>query len=74
MTLTLTRNHKTGTSYQDLSVAARAVDASKVYGKGEAEVRALDAINVEFSTSKFTAIMGPSGDRKSTRLNSSHSR
>jgi putative ABC transport system ATP-binding protein len=68
MTLTLTRNHKTAASSQDLSVAARAVDATKVYGKGEAEVRALDGINVEFCTSKFTAIMGPSGSGKSTLM------
>jgi putative ABC transport system ATP-binding protein len=68
MTLTLTRNHKTGIFERDLSVAARAVDATKLYGKGEAEVRALDGINVEFRTSKFTAIMGPSGSGKSTLM------
>jgi putative ABC transport system ATP-binding protein len=48
--------------------AARAVDASKVYGSGEAEVRALDHISVEFARNKFTAIMGPSGSGKSTLL------
>src|SRR4051794_5737634 len=68
MTLTLTRNQKIETSYQDPSVVARAVDATKVYGKGEAEVRALDGINVEFGTSRFTAIMGPSGSGKSTLM------
>ncbi len=41
---------------------------SKVYGTGEAEVRALDDISVEFGTSRFTAIMGPSGSGKSTLL------
>ena len=50
------------------AVAARAVDASKVYGQGEAEVRALDHISVEFATHQFTAIMGPSGSGKSTLL------
>jgi putative ABC transport system ATP-binding protein len=50
------------------SVAARAVQASKIYGEGEAEVRALDEISVEFATSRFTAIMGPSGSGKSTLL------
>jgi len=50
------------------AIAARAVDASKVYGEGEAEVRALDHISVEFATHKFTAIMGPSGSGKSTLL------
>ena len=49
-------------------VAARAVDASKVYGQGEAEVRALDHISVDFATHQFTAIMGPSGSGKSTLL------
>jgi putative ABC transport system ATP-binding protein len=49
-------------------VAARAVNASKIYGSGEAEVRALDGISVEFSDAAFTAIMGPSGSGKSTLL------
>src|SRR5450432_3636093 len=49
-------------------VAARAVDASKVYGTGEAEVRALDHISVDFARSQYTAIMGPSGSGKSTLL------
>ncbi len=47
---------------------ARAVGVSKVYGTGEAEVRALDNIDVEFGTAQFTAIMGPSGSGKSTLL------
>jgi putative ABC transport system ATP-binding protein len=70
MTLTLTRSHKSqqSTAYRDNAVAARAVDAAKVYGKGEAEVRALDGINVDFATSRFTAIMGPSGSGKSTLM------
>jgi putative ABC transport system ATP-binding protein len=50
------------------TIAARAVEASKVYGQGENVVRALDEINVEFATSRFTAIMGPSGSGKSTLL------
>ena len=48
--------------------AARAVDASKIYGSGDAEVRALDSINVEFAAGMFTAIMGRSGSGKSTLL------
>jgi len=47
---------------------ARAVNVSKIYGTGDAEVRALDDISVEFGTSVFTAIMGPSGSGKSTLL------
>jgi putative ABC transport system ATP-binding protein len=50
-------------------IAARAVGASKIYGAGEAEVRALDNISVEFERSKLTAIMGPSGSGKSTLMN-----
>jgi putative ABC transport system ATP-binding protein len=49
-------------------VAARAIDASKVYGEGEAEVRALDHISVDFVRAQYTAIMGPSGSGKSTLL------
>jgi putative ABC transport system ATP-binding protein len=48
--------------------AARAVDAVKVYGSGDAEVRALDGITAEFPRGEFTAIMGPSGSGKSTLL------
>ena len=50
------------------AVAARAVRATKVYGKGDTEVRALDGVDVEFERSAFTAIMGPSGSGKSTLL------
>jgi putative ABC transport system ATP-binding protein len=49
-------------------VAARAVEAVKVYGAGDAEVRALDGITAEFPRGAFTAIMGPSGSGKSTLL------
>ncbi|HET7490189.1 MAG TPA: ABC transporter ATP-binding protein [Acidimicrobiales bacterium] len=51
-----------------VDVAARTVDASKIYGKGQTEVRALDGVTVEFSGARFTAIMGPSGSGKSTLL------
>ena len=48
--------------------AAGSVDATKVYGIGDAQVRALDGVTVAFETGKFTAIMGPSGSGKSTLL------
>ncbi len=48
--------------------AARAVDAVKVYGSGETEVRALDGVNIAFEQGRFTAIMGPSGSGKSTLM------
>jgi putative ABC transport system ATP-binding protein len=50
------------------ALAARAVDAVKVYGTGDAAVRALDGISVDFPVGAFTAIMGPSGSGKSTLL------
>ncbi|MCW2865240.1 MAG: transporter related protein [Actinoallomurus sp.] len=48
--------------------AARAVGATKVYGSGAAEVRAIDDVSVEFASGRFTAIMGPSGAGKSTLM------
>jgi putative ABC transport system ATP-binding protein len=47
---------------------ARAVNASKVYGSGDAAVRALDNVTVQFPRHAFTAIMGPSGSGKSTLM------
>jgi putative ABC transport system ATP-binding protein len=41
---------------------------TRVYGEGEAEVRALDGVDAEFPKGVFTAIMGPSGSGKSTLM------
>ncbi len=49
-------------------VAARTLDAVKIYGRGQTEVRALDGVTVDFAKGGFTAIMGPSGSGKSTLL------
>jgi putative ABC transport system ATP-binding protein len=68
MGITLTRNHQHDTPVRDVSVAARAVDTTKVYGRGEAEVRALDGVSVDLGAGRFTAIMGPSGSGKSTLM------
>jgi putative ABC transport system ATP-binding protein len=48
--------------------AARATGLTKVYGKGETRVTALDGVSVEFARSRFTAVMGPSGSGKSTLM------
>ena len=48
--------------------AARAVDAMKTYGTGEAAVHALAGVTVTFPSQRFTAIMGPSGSGKSTLM------
>ena len=58
-----TTNERQGTA-----LAARAVDAVKVYGRGDAAVRALDGVTIEFPAGHFSAIMGPSGSGKSTLL------
>jgi putative ABC transport system ATP-binding protein len=69
MTVTLTRSHRRSTGADvDSRIAARAVDATKVYGRGETEVHALDHVTVDFEARRFTAIMGPSGSGKSTLM------
>jgi putative ABC transport system ATP-binding protein len=49
-------------------VVARAIGLTKLYGTGEAVVRALDDVSVDFERGRMTAIMGPSGSGKSTLM------
>ncbi|MFP3902469.1 MAG: ABC transporter ATP-binding protein [Acidimicrobiia bacterium] len=48
--------------------AVRAEEAVKVYGTGNAAVRALDGLTLAVPAQRYTAIMGPSGSGKSTLM------
>ncbi len=48
--------------------AARALNATKIYGRGDTAVHALSDVSVELHAGRFTAIMGPSGSGKSTLM------
>ena len=56
------------TTLDSRTAAAGAYGATKVYGTGDAGVRALDDVTVELPPGRFTAIMGPSGSGKSTLM------
>ena len=51
-----------------MTSAARATALSKVYGSGDTRVTALDSVDVEIETGRYTAIMGPSGSGKGTLM------
>ncbi|MDQ2095106.1 ABC transporter ATP-binding protein [Rhodalgimonas zhirmunskyi] len=44
-------------------------DITRIYGTGEAEVRALDGVSFDIRPGEFVSVMGPSGSGKSTALN-----
>ena len=48
--------------------AAHATGLTKIYGSGDTRVVALDAVDAEFPSGCFTAVMGPSGSGKSTLM------
>lgn len=50
------------------SAASRARALTKVYGRDETEVVALDSVDVDIEAGRFTAVMGPSGSGKSTLM------
>ena len=58
----------TSTTAPQATLAARAIKATKTYGSGDTEVRALDDVSVDFARGRFTAVMGPSGSGKSTLM------
>jgi putative ABC transport system ATP-binding protein len=50
------------------AVAASTWNLVKIYGRGDAAVRALDGVSLQIPAARFTAIMGPSGSGKSTLM------
>jgi putative ABC transport system ATP-binding protein len=58
----------TEVTQQPAAAAARACALTKTYGTGDAAVRALDGVDVEFERARFTAVMGASGSGKSTLM------
>jgi putative ABC transport system ATP-binding protein len=46
----------------------KATELHRIYGTGEAAVRALDGVDVEIEERRFVAVMGPSGSGKSTLM------
>ena len=47
----------------------KTIEIAKMYGMGDAQVKALDGVSLQIDENEFVAIMGPSGSGKSTMMN-----
>lgn len=52
-----------------MDILVKTINLTKIYGKGELAVKALDNVNLEIKRGEFLAIVGPSGSGKTTLLN-----
>ncbi|HEV7195125.1 MAG TPA: ABC transporter ATP-binding protein [Pedococcus sp.] len=68
MSATPQRDLVTSDGHDAPAPAARVLGLTKIYGRGETQVRALDGVTLDIATGEFTAIMGPSGSGKSTLM------
>ena len=52
-----------------LSKLIKLIEVSKIYNRGENEVRAINNVSLEINKGDFIAIVGSSGSGKSTMMN-----
>lgn len=65
----MTSAHEASTPDAESTNVVEFVDLYKIYGSGDAEVRALDGVSLRIRAGEFVAIMGASGSGKSTAMN-----